>query len=233
MTDTTTKSGKVIDFSKLLAALMTIVTIVGTAWGVVWGPIGGWIDARELDAANTAANTAAITALVEQQGEQQQEQQTAFAELLSAVSSNTEVQASLVRRVEDLENTKSQRVDPVIRFARFGHSIEDGRVGGQVEITWSYFKLADCRAPVVDLWMRNGGGRLHRFQDISVVGTSGRGVNSDVLPNENQNITYTARIPSNEGVEAGQGFGWVEISYPDCPRVKPVKSPEVAFNILE
>lgn len=229
MTDTTTRTGRFIEFGKVISTVMIIATFAGTAWGVIWGPIGDWVSARKAD-------SAAIEKVVEQQRVLQKNQaqlQAEFTNVLSAVAANTEVQAGLVERVELLENRKSSRTKPALRFHRTGHEISDGVIGGQVYLTWRFYKQAECGRPQVDVWLRNGGGVIHRFRDVSILDRTGRGIVFPVDENSVQEITYTAKIPPDESVKPGLAFGWVVIAYPDCPLVKAVTSPEVPFNIVE
>jgi predicted DNA-binding protein (UPF0251 family) len=170
----------------------------------------------------------------EQMQIKQQQMQNQLQEMLNTISSMLKVQADNVTRIEAFEVAKERDLSPAIKFTARGHSIQDGPAGGTVEITWQYLKLRDCGAPRIDLWLRNGGGRLHRFQNVSVIDGQGRGIASQADRFMSQTISYTARIPGDEGVQPGRAAGWVVVQYPDdCPDVEPVTSPEVTFAILE
>jgi predicted house-cleaning noncanonical NTP pyrophosphatase (MazG superfamily) len=163
----------------------------------------------------------------------QQQMQDELQDILNSISSMIKVQSQNAQRIEAFEKQKAQDISPAIRFTQRGHGIEDGPPGGTVEITWQYVKLRDCGPPRIDLWLRNGGGRIHRFQNISVIDSQGRGIVSATDRFMSQSISYTARIPSDEGIETGRAAGWVVVRYPDCPGVEPVTSPEVTFAITE
>ncbi|MCB1343643.1 MAG: hypothetical protein KDK24_21755 [Pseudooceanicola sp.] len=152
----------------------------------------------------------------------------------------SDTQTTMARTLEDtakrlatLEDRKRADASPVLEFLN-GSRISDGAPGDTVDITWSFLKLRDdCGRPRVNLYFRNGGGRVHRFRDISAVDAEGRGVGATrAHPSLPQSISYTAVIPDDEGVHPGRAVAWNNLSWPDCPSVAAVTSPEVPFLIL-
>ncbi|GLT07979.1 hypothetical protein ACFQFQ_14535 [Sulfitobacter porphyrae] len=221
MTEPKTVTEKIIDGGKIAGAISAMIALSIMIWGFTAGPVRDWLTRFE--------EGFEAQALMQQA---QQEMQASQQGILADISAILLAQSRNVKRIEALESSKVQDASPVIRFTMHGHSIEDGGPGQVVQIKWQFFKMRDCGRPEIDLLFRNGGGRLHRFQNVSVLDTKGIGVASDPDPTMAQTISYTARIPDNEGVHAGRSFAWVRVGYPDCPTVPAVTSPEVAFRIL-
>lgn len=216
-----TFKSRLVEWGKVAGAISAIVVCVGLVWGIMVGPIGDlWNRFDDVVESNERIQLA--------QADMQKGQQA----ILESITTLLATQARNVARIEALEAAKVQDGSPAIRFTPRGHTIEDGQPGSVVQITWQYFKLRDCGRPDIDLIFRNGGGRLHRFSSVSVLDQEGRGIASEPDPTMVQTISYTARIPGNEGVHPGRAAGWVRVTYPDCPGVAPVTSPEVIFSIL-
>ncbi|OAN71541.1 hypothetical protein A8B82_04470 [Sulfitobacter sp. EhC04] len=221
MTEPKTLTEKIIDGGKIAGAISAMMALSIMVWGFTAGPVRDWL-------AKFEQGFEAQQDMQQLQQEMQHSQQ----DILADISAILLAQSHNVKRIEALESAKTQDASPAIRFTMYGHSIEDGRPGQVVEIKWQFVKLRDCGRPEIDLLFRNGGGRLHRFQNVSVLDTEGIGVAADPDPSMAQTISYTARIPDNEGVHAGRSFAWVRVGYPECPTVPAVTSPEVAFRIL-
>lgn len=132
---------------------------------------------------------------------------------LTAVAANP---TELVKRVSELEEGRRGNSERVLRFTPRGHSISDGSPGFTVSMQWYFVKLRDCGSPRVDVWFRNGGGRIHRFDRASILDDGGRGVNAPTAPSITQSIEYTARIPDRDGFEPGRGMGRVIVEYPNA-----------------
>jgi hypothetical protein len=214
---------RITELGKVSGAFTTIIAALGLIWGFTFGPIG------ELYQRFNETVEAADKLQQEQSTLQSQQQN-----ILQKMTNIVEGQTQLLTRVENLEQKRNDDARPAIRFDRSGHVISDTAIGGVAVFTWRFYKLRDCGRPVVDLAFRNGDGRIHRFDGISVIDAAGRGITFETAPNRVQEISYTARVPSDEGVHAGRAYGWVTISYPDaCPRVDAVTSPEVSFRVLE
>lgn len=213
---------RITELGKVSGAFTTIIAALGLIWGFTFGPIGE-VYQRFNDTVEAADR------LQQEQSTLQAQQQT----ILQKMTDIVEGQTQLLTRVEDLERKRNDDARPAIRFDRSGHTISDTAIGGVAVFVWRFYKLRDCGRPTVDLAFRNGAGRIHRFDNLSVVDHTGRGITFETAPNRVQEISYTAQIPRNEGVHEGRAYGWVTISYPDaCPRVDAVTSPEVAFRIL-
>lgn len=163
-----------------------------------------------------------------------QQLQSRFQTTVSTLAEVVNTQSKNVEVLNDLQKSENRNPSPAIRFPRTGHRITDASVGGFSTMKFSFYKIRDCGAPKLDLYFINGAGVRHRFRKPSIVGSDGRGVNSEVDPLAVQEITYVSQIPADDGVTPGRASGWVEVSYPDkCPAVAPVASPVLTFNILE
>ena len=217
-----TVKSRVVEWGKIAGAVSAIIVCSVSVWGLTFGPVrDAWV----------IITTAIETAQDLQKGQIEMNalQQATVTQLAGVV----EQQTDLLARVEVLESGRRQDRSPAIQFMRNGSAITDAAPGGTVRITWAFLKLRDCGRPTIDLLFKNGGGRFHRFRDVSVLDDEGRGVAVDPDPTNPQTISYTARIPADDGVEPGIGFGFVRVSYPEaCPDVASVKSPEVFFTIL-
>lgn len=236
--------GEVFAFTRNVAAFVAASGIIWAAGQQIFGPAvsaaaSEWMqDAVQPLKERVEQNTAAIEA----DRKSREEAAVMSANLRSAIASIAETQATMaetldgaVTRLSELDQARRVSAEPVMRFSanRFDHSIEDGAPDDIVEVTWTYYKMRDdCGRPAPELFFRNGGNRIHRFREASAIDANGRGVGFAAAPGERQTITYTVRIPGDEGVQPGNGYGWNQVSYPDCPNVKPVRSPEVFFKIL-
>lgn len=141
--------------------------------------------------------------------------------------------ARLERTLQSIADAREQEKEPVLEFARSGHSISDAEIGQFVFMEWRFFRMrADCGSPQVSLFFRDGRNALHQFEPPSSL-RSGRGYTAEAMPGIAQSVRYPARIPPAAGVVAGRAVGWVESSYPACPQVAPAISPEVQFTIFE
>ena len=213
---------RITELGKISGAFTTIIAALGLIWGFTFGPIGELY--QKFNDTVEAADR-----LQQEQSTLQAQQQ----DILQRMTNIVEGQTTLLTRVEQLETKRNDDARPAIRFDRRGHSISDTAIGGVAVFVWRFYKLRDCGRPTVDLAFRNGEGRIHRFDSLSVLDPAGRGITFETAPNRVQEISYTARVPANEGVHTGRAHGWVTISYPDgCPRVDAVTSPEVSFQIL-
>ena len=150
-----------------------------------------------------------------------------------AVERIASVIQSLERNVTTLSEVAAQSTVPAWRFDPVETSISDGEIGELVKITSAGFKLRECGVPVIDVYFVNGGGVFHRFQDPSILSEDGRGVSLPTDPSRLQLITYTAKIPNQDGVSPGRGLGYISITYPDkCPNVAPSVAGPLQFRIL-
>lgn len=196
------------NWSKFITAITIIGSAIITSIYFVTQPIIGWV--KQIDANQEL--------------------------LLDLTSTNAASIAALNISMDQLTQTLKTTSDPAISFATHGNRISNGAIGGTVDLTWRFTKLRDCGRPRLAVFFRNGGNRVHRFQNVSIMGDTDRGV--AVQPsNSIQSISYTAEIPDNEGVQVTTNhdfaYGWVVIDYPDlCPTVPVVVSPEVPFQIL-
>jgi len=197
----------------VIASLVTIVT----GWGVLSGTVNSaWTD---MVGAGVAPHLEKITASQEANTERDKS-------ILTQL-------AAIERRLAAIEELQSSERDPVMRFARSGHSISNAAIGDFSRLRWAYFRLRDeCGPPSVGLFFRDSAGADHRFDNPSVASISGRGTASEALPSVLQTIRYPARIPSENGAQAGPAVGWAEVWYPACPLVPVERSPETAFIIL-
>lgn len=138
----------------------------------------------------------------------------------------------LEENVSRLSETAAQSTAASWRFDPVETAISDGPIGGFVTIRAAGFKLRDCGVPTVDLYFVNGGGVYHRFVEASVLSSGGRGIALPVMPTRLQSLTYTARIPTDDGVSPGRALGYISITYPDaCPAVEPAVAGPLQFRI--
>jgi hypothetical protein len=218
-----TFKSRIIEWGKVAGSVSAIIICVATTWAMTIGPAAElWGSFNEGVERNQQIQTAQL---------QTQEDLT---KVIGSISTILDTQNENILRIENLEKLKAETGEPVLEFAKMGHSITDAGIGGTVVITWELYKLrGDCGAPAVGVWFRNGGNRLHRFQNISTLNADGRGVNLPPDRNRSQTLTYTARIPDDEGVHSGSAVGWSTVTYPECPSVVPVSSPETLFYILK
>lgn len=147
-------------------------------------------------------------------------------------SANAEEQRiEILERLEALELNKMDK-SPAIRFLNSGNDITDGRPGDIVAVTQTFLKLRDCGRPTVDTLLSDSDGTIFRFEDVSILDETGRGVATPADPNQPQTIRYTARIPDSRGVTSGAALGWVVLAnYETCPWLSPVESPKMSFTI--
>ena len=213
---------RITELGKIAGAFTTIVAALTLVWGFTLGPLGDLYDRFN-------ETVEAADRLQQEQTTMQSQQQAILGTLADIVADQT----TLLSRVERLESKRKADGRPAIRFDRRGHEITDVAIGGVATFTWRFYKLRECGRPTVDLAFRNGGGKIHRFENLSVLDKNGRGLIYETAPNRAQEISYTASVPTDEGVTAGRSYGWVTVGYPDgCPEVLPVTSPEVSFEIL-
>jgi len=227
--------------SRLLPVIIGSFTVIAASYywvqskAEIW--VTGVVSSAVADMADTVGqNTKSIDRLY-QQRENDRSARTDTAQALASIaetqSTMAETLANAVDRLAALEDTKRHDVSQVMDFLPRGSRIGDGAPGDTVEVTWVFLKLRDdCGRPVVELYFRNGGGRVHRFQNASAIDEQGRGIGMPAQPNMAQSISYTVVIPAGEGVRPGRAQGWNRVTYPGCPGVPPEVSPEVPFTIL-
>ena len=227
------------DFLKRLGA---VISGLGVVFGLIWFLVSPRFDAY-LDAylapviEKADANSGAIEQLTNQiqiAAKTQSNTAQALAQIAETQNKLAENMSGAMDRLAALEVRRKADAAPVIEFLQQGSSISNGAPGDTVVVRWSFLKLrSDCGRPHVDVFFRNGGGRVHRVREISAVDRSGRGTGAaPARPTIPQSITYTMVIPSDQGVSPGQAFGWNQISFPNCPDVPEAISPEVPFQIL-
>lgn len=230
-----------------LRRLLPVITGFAAVCALVWNFISpraeDWVaeivtSATAALKADTVSNTAAVQQLsrqIDTDNQTRTDMAQALAKIAATQNTMADTLSNAVDRLAALEESRKTDAAPVMQFMRYGSSISDGAPGGTVEVTWSFLKLReDCGRPRVNLYFRNGGGRVHRFVNVSALDENGRGPGgAPVQPNIAQSITYTMEIPDDDGVQPGRALGWNAVSWPDCPAVKPVTSPEVPFQILE
>lgn len=223
---------KISAWAGLVLTLLSILGGLYTAGRVIWRLESNveYLVAKEAERRQVEAS------MEEQMKGLQLAQKSLQLQLQDAITTLANVvatQSENVKKIEALQRSPDHNTAPALEFAAFGHKIEDGAPGEHVKICWAYRKLRDCGAPKLDLWLRNGGNRLHRFRQISVRDADGRGISARVDPQRAQDICYSAQIPPDEGIEAGGATGWVALTYPDCPAAPAAISPEVPFTIKE
>lgn len=231
-----------------LAKGITYASIIVGAVVIVGKP---WADDKMDDYLKPL--TAAIqqnSVRIDEMNQARREESAARASVRETLSSISEVQSNIskaqdqmtrnindaITRLSVLENDRKADASPVMRFLQDPqqHNIGAGTPGSTVEMTWRFVKLrGDCGRPLVELYFRNGGGRIHRFRNASILDQYGRGIGFPKDTSVSQEVTYTAQIPKDENVRPGYAAGWNRISYPDCPAVGPERSPDVPFEILK
>jgi hypothetical protein len=227
--------------TRLIPVIVGISGICSLIWFIAAPHAKNWVlaileDSNKTMSENIAANTRSINEFrnaLTQSAKAQVTTAETLAQVSAAQKSISETMASTAERIRKLELSREADASPVLEFTLYGSTIEDGPPGGTIEVVWSFIKLRDgCGKPEVELFFRNGGGRLHRFTNVSVLDDNGRGVGLDARPRP-QSLKYTVQIPADDGVLPGHGLGWNRITYPDCPSVPPAISPEIPFTILE
>lgn len=149
-------------------------------------------------------------------------------EALDDVVERLEITTAQLAETSILNPSPSWRFDPVET------TVTDGFIGGIVTIRASGYKVRDCGVPTVDLYFVNGDGVFHRFEDVSLLSSDGRGVALPVQPNRLQSLSYVARIPSSEGVQPGRAQAYMSVYYPDaCPAVPTAIAGPLQFRIME
>lgn len=214
---------------KPLLVVLGMPAAVFTAWSYLVQPV---IDG----VGGITMGIVELSAAVEELAESQRRQVDDLAKITAAVGSVSEMVSSLATRVSDLEERRAEIRDAPLRFAKAGHSISDGNPGGLVAMTWFFYKIEECGAPRVSAFFISSAGVTYRFAEVSIVDAFGRGVYMPVAPTVLQGLSYTARIPSDQGLRNVGGpqaaRGYVVLDYSDaCPGTLPVVSPEVPFVI--
>jgi hypothetical protein len=203
-----------------LRTAATTITSVAAAIVVVWAAVAWLLGPRVVGWAEDLA---------------QQANENVRAELRQT----SEHLARLDNVVERLEETTARLAEasnfntaPSWRFDPVETTISDGEIGGEVTVTATGYKLRDCGRPVVDLYFVNGRGVFHRFTDTSLLTPDGRGIAAPVDPTRPFTISYTAVIPSDDGVTLGRALGYISVTYPDaCPAVNPAVAGPLQFRI--
>ncbi|WP_406870443.1 hypothetical protein ABEB22_12520 [Thioclava sp. 'Guangxiensis'] len=228
MKDTTRES--ISAFARNMAAT---IASAGVIWGAgVWllrPHVEGWLSSFiTAEIGVTAADMRDVRASIEQQ-------QSTIATISSTQAQVADTVNKVVERIASLEKAKERDSTPPIRFATSGNSVTAGRIGGLVFHEWRFQKLHDCGTPRSRSYFRNGGGRVHLFENKSNSDDNGWTV---PMPVEDgwQVSRFSARIPSDDGVEPtgeGMAFAFNIVDWPEkCPNVPPMTSPEVPFRIL-
>ena len=137
------------------------------------------------------------------------------------------------KRLSDADSIGGLSSDPVIKFSGEGNFITDARPGQLVTFTIRSVKLRECGRAEVNAWFKNGIKVAHAFEDLSIVDDNGRSIRAPANLGEVLERSFTARVPNSEGVTPGIATGWLEISYPDCPRVPVEISEGITFQILD
>lgn len=146
--------------------------------------------------------------------------------------------SSVVGRIADMEKRQQLDDDPPIVIAPRGNIVSDGEIGGYVEQTWAFHKSrGDCGRPRATVSFINGGGRVHQFRDVSIVGEGNFAAPAPVT-DDLQRLSFVARIPEGDGVLPTDGgenaYAFVVVDWPEqCPHVPPAHSPYVPFEIRE
>jgi hypothetical protein len=144
----------------------------------------------------------------------------------------TQFETQFADSVSRIEGVVAGSTAPSWRFSLPDTSISDGAIGGTVRVTAGGFKLRECGIPRVDLYFVNGSGIFHRFETVSLLSEDNRGVAFPVDPDRLQQVSYTARIPDDDGVTPGRARGFIAVTYPDnCPNVQEVVAGPLQFRI--
>ncbi|MDH2328697.1 hypothetical protein QCN27_17735 [Cereibacter sp. SYSU M97828] len=227
-------------FRNFVATLVAAGTLCVIIWTWVGPSVTAWAQ-RELGTAYMAEALGKIEATQAKQAETQQQQadtqkqqQQTIATISDTQSRTAQTLNAVVERIASLEETsRDSRIAPV-RFMEEGNSISNGAIGGFVQFHFRYVKSRDCGRPISVAYFRNGGGIVHAFEASSTTAEDGRG-SSGPVSSEVQSARFIARIPSEEGVQPtpeGYAMGWVLLSWPNCPNVPEVRSPQVPFQIF-
>lgn len=203
----------IIDFFKVLAAIITSTAMVGSA--VVWFTLPRitlWLSSVSQEAVESYVN-------------QSENNTKTLGEITKQIK-------AVVTQLDQIRSDPQYVRDTVLKFEQLGNQITDARVGERVRITWRFIKLHECGAPMVNVFFRNGDDITHRFDDPSVTNGNNEGVDFPANPDLVQTVTYSAVIPRFEDVRPGLARGWVTLRYPRCPWAPPSISPEVSFKIL-
>lgn len=198
----------------------TTITSVSGAAIVLVAALTWFIEPRLTEWADSFVSKA--TKKLEEDIEAQGARLERFESSLNALSSSVESVAQAVR--ED--------GSPSWRFSLPDTRIEDGSIGGTVQISSAGYKLKECGIPVVDLYFVDMRGVFHRFVDASVLSIDNRGIALPVDPRALRQIRYTAQIPANDEVTPGRAEGFISITYPDkCPRAPAAVAGPLQFRI--
>jgi hypothetical protein len=139
----------------------------------------------------------------------------------------------LTHTLEEVARVGELSTLPVIKFLE-GSYLTDGRIGGSVRFNMRFVKIRECGTADLAVWFKNGVKTIHAFEAVSIINEQGRSLRTiPSAPGEVLERAWTARIPLNDGVTAGRGEAWLEISYPDCPLVVAETSPIMPFEILD
>lgn len=140
----------------------------------------------------------------------------------------------MTERLNEVSSFSELTNEPVIKFSSEGNFITDAQIGGLVTFTIRMVKLRECGRAEINAWFKNGAKVAHAFQDLSIVDYNGKSsIRLPVDPGEVVERSFTARIPNSEGVTPGTAVGWVEVAYPDCPRVPVEITDGIIFEILD
>lgn len=155
----------------------------------------------------------------------------AMNDMANSVEGLAQSMIELSERVASLEAGKSVDKTPPLQFAPGGF-IGDGRPGDTVEMRLVFHKVRDCGAPIVDAFMQvpiSGPAEplMMRFTDVGVVNPAGRGPNLALGPGR---IAFPVTIPPSATV--GPAIGWIDHTYPECPAVGTIRTPQLPFQVL-
>lgn len=154
------------------------------------------------------------------------------AELSAEVDELQSVVDSLASTVDDVRRDQDAMSAPAWQWDPVETIISDGDIGGEVLVRAAGRKLRDCGSPLVDIYFVNGEQRFHRFQNVSILDTDGRGPALPASPEEVITINFTAEIPRREGIFSGRASGFITFSYPDlCPNARAETVGPLAFWI--
>jgi hypothetical protein len=154
-------------------------------------------------------------------------------EIKEEVQTLNESLQELTSTLETVQGVGELSTAPVIKFLQ-GSSLTDGRIGATVRFYVRFIKMRECGTGELSVWFRNGSKSIHGFEAVSIINEQGKTIRtSPGNPGEVLEGNWTARIPTNQGVTAGRGEAWLEISYPECPLVPTETSPSMFFEILD
>lgn len=216
-----------------LATLLAVSGLASMAWFWVGPRVTEWAQ-RELGTEAMSVALGRIETTQAAQADTQRQQQQTIATISDTQSRTAQTLNAVVERIAALEQTsRDDRIAPV-RFMEEGNTIANGRIGDFVAFNFRYVKSRDCGRPISVAYFRNGGGIVHAFEASSTTAEDGRG-SSGAVSSEVQVARFIARIPADEGVQPtpeGYAMGWVLLSWPSCPNVPEVRSPQVPFQIF-